>query len=244
MLYGLDDKPPVATAAFVGLQHLLAIFGGILTAPLLIALGMGLSASETTYVISSAFVISGFATLLQIHRAGILGAGLLSIQGTSFAFIGPIVFAYQSLILNQTPEQALGVIFGSCAVCSAVMMVLSVFIRQLKNIITTNVAGATIVLLGTSLVVTTLQNLQRTYDGAGGMEGDGGIVALLAGLVFAVIMVLANARQAWLRLGSITIGLGIGIIAAFFLGQIDFASLDGVNYFSSLFHFIFLSLLI
>ena len=38
--FGLNDRPPMATAAFVGLQHLLAVFGGILTAPLLIALGM------------------------------------------------------------------------------------------------------------------------------------------------------------------------------------------------------------
>ena len=26
--FGLNDRPPIATAAFVGLQHLLAVFGG------------------------------------------------------------------------------------------------------------------------------------------------------------------------------------------------------------------------
>ena len=86
-LYGLEDQPPVASAMYAGFQHLLAIFGGILTAPLLIALGMGLGTAETTYVISAALIVSGIATLLQIRQMGILGTGLLSIQGTSFAFI-------------------------------------------------------------------------------------------------------------------------------------------------------------
>ena len=159
LLYKLDDKPPVLGAAFVGFQHLLAIIGGILTAPFLIALGMGLNAEDSAYVISSALVVSGFATLIQINRVGMLGAGLLSIQGTSFAFIGIMIFAYQKLALNMTSGEALGAIFGSSAACAVLMLVLSLFIRQLKSIITTNVAGATIILIGLSLVQSTLQNL-------------------------------------------------------------------------------------
>ena len=122
LLYKLDEKPPVLSAAFVGFQHFLAIIGGILTAPFLIALGMGLNAEDSAYVISSALVVSGFATLLQINRVGMLGAGLLSIQGTSFAFIGIMIFAYQKLALNMTSGEALGAIFGSSAACAALMI--------------------------------------------------------------------------------------------------------------------------
>ena len=104
MVYKLDDRPPVAVTLLVALQHLLAVFGGILTAPLVVALGMGLSVEQTSYLISSALVVSGFATAIQILRAGPLpgniyiGSGLLSIQGTSFAFIGPLIFSYQDEI--------------------------------------------------------------------------------------------------------------------------------------------------
>ena len=79
LLYKLDDKPPILAAAFVGFQHLLAIIGGILTAPFLIALGMGLGVEDSAYVISSALVVSGFATLLQINRLGMLGLSLIHI---------------------------------------------------------------------------------------------------------------------------------------------------------------------
>jgi len=223
LLYNLDDKPPVLGAAFVGFQHLLAIIGGILTAPFLIALGMGLNAEDSAYVISSALVVSGFATLIQINRVGMLGAGLLSIQGTSFAFIGIMIFAYQKLELDMTSGEALGAIFGSSAACAGLMLVLSLFIRQLKNIITTNVAGATIILIGLSLIQSTLQNLMGSFDAAGGLEGSGISHLALAAVVFAVIVVIANLRQVWLRLSSITIGLVIGILAALQMGIADFS---------------------
>ena len=223
LLYKLDDKPPVLGAAFVGFQHLLAIIGGILTAPFLIALGMGLNAEDSAYVISSALVVSGFATLIQINRVGMLGAGLLSIQGTSFAFIGIMIFAYQKLALNMTSGEALGAIFGSSAACAVLMLVLSLFIRQLKSIITTNVAGATIILIGLSLVQSTLQNLVGSFNTAGGLEGSGVSHLVLAAVVFAVIAVVANLHQVWLRLSSITIGLVIGILAALQMGVADFS---------------------
>ena len=223
LVYKLDDKPPVLSSTFVGFQHLLAIIGGILTAPFLIALGMGLNAEESAYVISSALVVSGFATLIQINRMGMLGAGLLSIQGTSFAFIGIMIFAYQKLTLNMTSIEALGAIFGSSAACAALMLMLSLFIRQLKNIITTNVAGVTIILIGLSLIQSTVQNLLGSFNSAGGLDGSGISHLALAAVVFAVIVFIASLRQVWLRLSSITIGLGIGILVALLMGIADFS---------------------
>ena len=35
LLYKLEERPPLAGAAFAGFQHLLAMLGGILAAPLL-----------------------------------------------------------------------------------------------------------------------------------------------------------------------------------------------------------------
>ena len=46
---------------------------------------------------------------------------------------------------------------------------------------------------------------------------------MLAAVVFAVIAVIANLQQVWLRLSSITIGLVIGILAALQMGIADFS---------------------
>ena len=105
MSFGLNDRPPVVTAAFVGLQHLLAVFGGILMAPLLISMGMDLSIRDTSYLVTSALVVSGFATLVQVSRIGPVGSGLLSVQGTSFSFIGPLLYAWHLQVGARPPEE-------------------------------------------------------------------------------------------------------------------------------------------
>ncbi|HEY7775870.1 MAG TPA: solute carrier family 23 protein, partial [Kineobactrum sp.] len=59
LVFGLNDKPPAATTLVAGLQHLLAVFGGIVAAPLIMAMGMGLPVLETHYLLSSALLVSG-----------------------------------------------------------------------------------------------------------------------------------------------------------------------------------------
>ena len=223
--FTLEGKPPPPQAAAIAFQHLLAMAGGILTAPFLIATGMGLSASETSYLISSALVISGFATLLQINRVGPIGSGLLSLQGTSFAFVGPLIFSYQTIIDDQTAEEALGVIFGSAALCSLIMFLLSFFLKYLKNIITPNVSGTTVMLLGVTLVLTTLQNLIREFDSAGGFEGNGFEIIILSGVVLATTILISKSSVVWLRVGSITFGLMLGFGIALLFNSSDLSGL-------------------
>ncbi|WP_018416786.1 solute carrier family 23 protein [Teredinibacter turnerae] len=124
MLVGLNDLPSAGKTLLASLQHVLAVFGGIVTAPLIIALGMKLSPVDTAYLVSSSLVISGVATLIQVSRVGPIGSGLLSIQGTSFTFIGPLIFSYYTLLNGASSAQALGAVLGSSGVCALCMLVL------------------------------------------------------------------------------------------------------------------------
>lgn len=229
MLYKLDDRPPFLTSLLVGLQHVLAVFGAILTAPLIIALGMGLSVKDTSYLISSALLISGVATMVQIQRVGLVGSGLLSIQGTSFSFIGPIIAAFFVLGGDVDPQAALGTLFGSAAVCALLMIFLSFVLPQMGKVITPNVTGATVILIGVTLVFTTLNNIQRSYLGA--VEGQGWQVVFLALLVFSAIVMMTRLGNPWLKLSSITSGLLIGCVAAWIMGLIDFSRLSELDNF-------------
>jgi xanthine permease XanP len=76
---------------FAALQHLLAIIVGIMTPPLIIANVLGFSPEMKGYLISMALFVSGIATFIQVKKIGPIGSGLLSIQGTSFAFLGAII---------------------------------------------------------------------------------------------------------------------------------------------------------
>lgn len=223
--FGLHDKPRHGTAALAGLQHLLAVFGGIVTAPLLIALGMNLPADDIDYLVGSALVISGIATAIQVLRVGPIGSGLLSIQGTSFTFVGPLIFLYTSRSDQLAPDVILGQIFMACVVCALVMMVLARGLWRLQRIMTPAVAGTTVILLGVTLIATTVQNLIREISTVGWRA------AVLAGTVLCLMLVLALAGKPLLRLASIAIGLVAGLVGASLLGLValpDYASLPAV----------------
>ena len=219
--FGIDDSPPHALAAVVGAQHLLAVFGGIITAPLLIAIGMQLGPADTAYLISSALVISGVATLIQIRRIGPIGSGMLSIQGTSFTFVTPLIVLYQLKSSSLPTELVLGQLFTACMVAALIMLVLVQWIERLRRIITPAVAGSTVILLGLSLVWVALQGLQRDY------AADGPAALLAAGCAFGVVLSLALSGRPALRLCSIVVGLAAGSLVAAQLGLLqapDFAS--------------------
>ena len=227
MLFGLDDRPPFFTSILAGFQHVLAVFGGILTAPLIIALGMGLPLRDTSYLVSSALLISGLATILQIQRFGVVGSGLLSIQGTSFSFIGPMIAAFYVVGGASQPEAALGALFGSGAVCAVIVMGLSFILPYLRNVITPNVTGATVILLGATLVWSTVKNIHRAFLDAD--PGEGWQVLLLSSLVFFTIVIVTRLGNAWLKLSSITIGLLSGYLLALALNLVDFSLLSELD---------------
>lgn len=86
VLYGLDDVPrPFLRALFLGVQHVLTMFGATVAVPLLLGPAMKFTVDEIAVLVSSVMVASGVATLLQVN----VGTRLPIIQGVSFSFLGP-----------------------------------------------------------------------------------------------------------------------------------------------------------
>ena len=57
--YDLEDNPPMGDTVFLGLQHMLAMFVGIVTPPIIIAGVVGLGPQETGFFVSMALIMSG-----------------------------------------------------------------------------------------------------------------------------------------------------------------------------------------
>src|SRR3984957_9511245 len=130
LIYGLDEKPPLRLSVFVALQHVLAVFVGIVTPPTLIARILELPSADGAFLVSMALLASGIGTILQTKRLGPVGSGLLNIQGTSFVFVAPIVsLAGAAMSEGGSREHALGVVLGVCLVAAFVPIVLAPFIR-------------------------------------------------------------------------------------------------------------------
>ena len=91
LLFALEEKPPLLQTLFAACQHLLAMFVAVITPAILICQALGLPAHDTQRIISMSLFASGIASLIQIRAWGPVGSGLLSIQGTSFNFVAPLI---------------------------------------------------------------------------------------------------------------------------------------------------------
>lgn len=218
LIYGLEDRPPFKDAFFAAIQHLLAIFVAIITPPLIIAGALKLDLETTGFLVSMALFASGISTFIQCRRVGPIGTGLLCIQGTSFSFIGPIISAGT---LGGLP-----LIFGTCMSASVVEMLISRVLKYTRRIITPLVSGIVVTLIGMSLIKVGI----TACGGGEAAKADGTFGAFryvgLAVMVLVLIIFFNRSNNRYLRMSSIVIGLVIGYVVAWFMGMVDFSSIQ------------------
>ncbi|MCO6186161.1 uracil-xanthine permease family protein [Rhizobium sp. L1K21] len=222
MVYKLTDKPSPGPAVLAAFQHVLASIVGIVTPSLVIGGVLGLG-EHVPYLISMSLFVSGVATFIQSRRIGPVGSGLLSVQGTSFAFLGAILAAgFGVKAEGGTPEDILAMIFGVCLVGCLVEVILSQFITKLDRIITPTVTGIVITIIGLSLVKVGFTD----FAGGVGAEDLGSPVNLALGaIVVVVILAFTFQKNPMLRIAAIMLGLVAGFIVAAALGKVNFSSL-------------------
>ncbi|WP_335949168.1 nucleobase:cation symporter-2 family protein [Salipiger bermudensis] len=219
LIYTLEDKPEPPAAALAAFQHILASIVGIVTPTLVIGGVLGLG-EYVPYLIAMSLLVSGVATFIQCKTIGPVGSGLLSVQGTSFAFLGPILAAGFAVKNNGgTPEDMLAMIFGLCLAGCVVEIVLSQFIDKLGKIITPTVTGIVITVIGLSLVKVGFTDFA---GGVGAGEDLGKPINLIMGsIVVAVILVLTFTGSPMLRISAIMVGLVVGTIVSMVFGMVD-----------------------
>jgi len=68
--FGLNDHMPVLLALLLGFQHSLAMLAGIITPPIILsgAGGVNLPTEQTQYLVSTALIVSGLLSCIQITR--------------------------------------------------------------------------------------------------------------------------------------------------------------------------------
>ncbi len=224
LIYGLEDRPPFKDAFFAAIQHLLAIFVAIITPPLIIAGALKLDLETTGFLVSMALFASGISTFIQCRRVGPIGTGLLCIQGTSFSFIGPIISAGT---LGGLP-----LIFGTCMSASVVEMLISRVLKYTRRIITPLVSGIVVTLIGMSLIKVGI----TACGGGEAAKTDGTFGAFryvgLAVMVLVLIIFFNRSNNRYLRMSSIVIGLVIGYVVAWFIGMVDFSSIQSYGGFN------------
>jgi xanthine permease XanP len=227
LIYNLEARPPVVESIFVALQHVFACFVGIITPGLIICGALEVSPADTTFILSTSLIVSGIATFIQAKRIGPVGSGLLSIQGTSFAFLAPIIAA--GLGAKQsggTATDALGLIFGLCFFGALIEIAISRFLHLANKIITPLVTGVVVTLIGLTLIKVGITSMAGGVPAQNNNTFGSWTYLGVAFLVLGVIVALNSLNSNLLRMSSVVIGLAVGYLVSIPLGLVDFSNLS------------------
>jgi uracil-xanthine permease len=194
---------PLLLSVVMGLQHALAMLGGIITPPSLISGDACFPwqkdqelCDSKAYMISSALIASGILSIVQILRCRLpggyaLGTGLISVVGPSFTFL-PLAreVVVGSIQEGESGMDGYGKFLGTCLVAAFLEIGLS-FIppRLLKKAFPPVVTGTCVTLIGAGLSVAGMKywgggvfcaenDLARgaTFGGPQVCEGNGDVI--------------------------------------------------------------------
>ncbi|KAG0747051.1 hypothetical protein G6F57_006217 [Rhizopus arrhizus] len=154
----IDERPPVIQCLFMGIQHVLAMFGSTVLAPLM----MGLDTN-------TALFFSGIGTIIFYI---ITGGKVPSYVGSSFGFIGVVVSATgynysPSAGYNEHTDVAAGGIL-ICGIVYGLIGVVIFFVGHdwIEYIMPPVVTGSVVMTIGIHLSTSAFQNATQTsFDG-------------------------------------------------------------------------------
>jgi xanthine permease len=210
----VDEVLPPARLGLLGLQHVLAMYTGCVTVPLVFGAAAGLDTHTIGLLVNADLLVAGLITLLQSLGVGnVLGIRLPVVAGATFTAVTPMI-----LIAGQYGVQA---VYGSMLAAGVFGILIAVPFARAVRFFPPVVTGSVITVIGLSLIGV----------GAGLITGQDGVgsgreLALAFGIVLVIVLVGRFARGLLGQLG-VLIGLVGGTIAAIFLGMTDFSGVGG-----------------
>ena len=148
---GPDERLPWPQTAMLGVQHLIAMFGATVLAPIL----MGFDPNV-------AILMSGIGTLLFFVATG---GKVPSYLGSSFAFIGVVIAA--TGYTGQGPNANIGVALGGIIACGALYFVIGAIVQAvgtgwIERLMPPVVTGAVVAVIGLNLAHIPVKNMAPT----------------------------------------------------------------------------------
>ncbi|MFJ8228759.1 nucleobase:cation symporter-2 family protein [Streptomyces sp. NPDC094448] len=215
----VDETLPPVKLFTSGLQHVAAMYAGVVAPPMIVGPAVGLDAQDTAFLMGASLFTAGIATLLQTIGFWKIGARLPFVNGVSFAGVTPMV-----AIGRDRGEDGIAVIFGAIIVAGIVGFLLTPYFCKLVRFFPPVVTGTVITLIGLSLLPVAFRWAQGGNPGAddyGSMRNIG-----MAALTLAVVLALRRLLRGFLQQIAILLGLVVGTLVALPLGM---SSLDAIR---------------
>src|SRR3954447_21210516 len=228
----VDQVPPLARLAPLGLQHVLAMYAGAVAVPLVVGSALisagKLAPGDLPYLISADLLVAGIATLIQSLGFWRFGVRLPLMQGCTFAAVSPMI-----AIGSQYGVTA---IYGSVIAAGLLMMLLAPVFATLLRFFPPLVTGTVILIIGLSLMA-----VAAGWVGGGtGSDNFGApINVAFAALTLLIILAIERFAPPALQRLSILLGLVLGTLISIPFRLADFSGVAEQSWIgvSTPFHF-------
>ena len=202
---------------FLSLQHVLVMYAGAVSIPLIVGGALGLSTAEIAFLITADLFVCGIATLIQTIGFKNVGIRLPIMMGVTFTAVGPMI------AIGTNPDMGLLSIFGATIVAGIFGFLVSPFVGKLIRFFPPVVTGTQILVIGLSLI-----GIAGTWAAGGyGVKDFGNPLYLsIAACVLFTIIVISRYIKGFFGNISVLIGLIIGYVIAAFSGLISLDKID------------------
>lgn len=219
-VHPVDEKLPPARLVPAALQHIAAMYAGVVTPPLIIGQAVGLDTAGMTRLIAASLLIAGLATILQTIGLGpFAGNRLPFVNAASSAGIAPML----AIAETSAPGRQLPAIYGAVLVAGVFCLAVGPFFGRLLRFFPPLVTGVVITLIGVTLMPVPVAWAQ----GGDATASDFGAMKYLALAAFTLVVILLIQRfgRGFLKQVALLMGMFVGTLAAIPFGLADFSAL-------------------
>ncbi|MFF7097351.1 nucleobase:cation symporter-2 family protein [Streptomyces rubradiris] len=216
--------------AVLGLQHVLVMYTGCVTVPLVFGAAAGLDAATIAVLINADLLVAGVVTMIQGVGVGrFLGVRMPVMAGAAFTAVTPMI-----LIAGEYGLQA---VYGSMLAAGVFGLLIAYPFAKAVRFFPPLVSGVVITVVGLALIGVGVNLVVGSDPKAAGHAAPSRLA--LAAFVILVILLVARFGRGFLAQTGVLLGLLAGTAVAVPLGLVDFSAARAADWIglSAPFHF-------
>ena len=203
-----------------GVQHIAAMYAGVVAPPLIVGQAIGLSPVEMTLLIGASLLTAGLATALQSIGVWRIGARLPFVNGVTFGSVAPML----AIAAQQPGRNQLPVLYGSVIIAGVLAFLAAPYFSRLVRYFPPLVNGTVITLIGLSLMPVAIKWIIGQRPAAPDYASPHKI-ALGAGTLVLVVLLHRFLKGFWNRV-ALLIALLAGTVVAWPMGMINTTTVE------------------
>ncbi|ATL69608.1 uracil-xanthine permease family protein [Nocardia terpenica] len=218
----VDTRLPVGPLLLFGIQHVLIMYTGCITVPLVFGAAVGLDRSTIGILISADLLVAGIVTVVQSLGVGrMVGARMPIVCGATFVALTPMI-----LIAKQ---YGLPAVYGSMLVGGVAGVLLAWPFALIVRFFPPLVSGTVLTVVGISLIGVA-GGLIVGSDAKAASFADPARIGLAATVLAIALGFICLGRGLWSQLG-VLVALIAGVLLAIPLGLLQLDGVSGVGWF-------------